>query len=335
MNGDLTLEQLQRSLKGAPALLLWAFVFQKGPQTVKMLSQHSGYSGRVVREGLKRMESLGLVAHNADLRAWALEPQGPFLDLLRQALLGQGWLVPREAETAVFPAANKLSTELSTSPDPVDDMSSDVEEFSSREAIIADDPRADVDHGRRDFSPDWEDSAAGGDVSSAGEVAPADDYSPHNEDSAGTRDFSSVRKVESSTSPGPITITTATSTKPDPEAVSKQVRSANTRNSRSMGRDRRKIMAYWLERGGIGRKTPKMRELLASDLDLETVKAHVLERLAWEAGLTGDGPPYTPGLLITKLLAGDPPPLMRCEECLALPDKLGLCRCDYDLLVRR
>ena len=78
-----------------------------------------------------------------------------------------------------------------------------------------------------------------------------------------------------------------------------------------------------------------MRELLASDLDLETVKAHVLERLAWEAGLITDGPPYKPGLLILKLLSGDPPPPMRCEDCLRLPNQQGLCGCDYEILMQR
>lgn len=78
-----------------------------------------------------------------------------------------------------------------------------------------------------------------------------------------------------------------------------------------------------------------MRELLARDLDIETVKAHVLERLAWEAGLIAEGPPYKPGLLIHKLLSGDPPPPMRCEDCLRPPDKQGLCACDYEILIRR
>ena len=339
MSSIQSLAQLQRSLKGAPALLIIALVLNDGPQTVKMLSQHSSYSDRVVREGLWRLEALGLVTHNPDLRAWSLVTNSMFLTLLSQALLGfaapgNGDIVHDAEQTAVYQAPNKLSTELSTGPSSEDDFAPPTEEYNAGDAFLAGSPRRGPDRGRENFSGRGHDFSPNKAESCAERFDCQEDFSPAGDDSAAAVDFSSMKGEESSAPPGPIT-TITTTTKPDQTVVSNQVKPANTRNARSTDRDRRKIMAYWLERGGIGRKTPKMRELLASDLDLETVKAHVLERLAWEAGLIREGPPYSPGLLITKLLSGDPPPRMRCEQCLALPDKLGLCRCDYDLLVHR
>ena len=340
MTGIKSLAQLQRSLKGAPALLIIALVLNDGPQTVKMLSQHSSYSDRVVREGLWRLEALGLVTHNPDLRAWSLEPQSMLLTLIGQALLGstasaRGALTPGAEQTVVYQAPNKLSTELSTGPSSEDDFAPPSEEYNAGDAFLAGSPRRGPDRGRENFSGRGHDFSPNKAESCAERFDCQEDFSPAGDDSAAAVDFSSMKGEESSAPPGSITTVTTTTTKPNQTVVSNQVKPANTRNARSTDRDRRKIMAYWLERGGIGRKTPKMRELLASDLDLETVKAHVLERLAWEAGLIREGPPYSPGLLITKLLSGDPPPRMRCEQCLALPDKLGLCRCDYDLLVHR
>ena len=339
MNGTQSLEQLLHSLKGAPALLIIALVLNEGPQTVKMLSRHSSYSDRVVREGLWRLEALGLVTHNSDLRAWSPVTNSMFLTLLGQALLGfaapgNGDIVHDAEQTAVYQITNKLSTELSTGPSSEDGFAALTEEYNAGDAFFAGSPRRGLDQGREDFSGGRHDFSTNKAESCAGRFDPQEDFSSAGENSASAADFSFASGEESSAPPGPIT-TITTTTKPDQTVASKQVRPANTQNARSTDRDRRKLMAYWLERGGIGRKTPKMRELLASDLDLETVKAHVLERLAWEAGLIREGPPYSPGLLITKLLSGDPPPPMRCEHCLALPDKLGLCRCDYDLLVRR
>lgn len=94
-------------------------------------------------------------------------------------------------------------------------------------------------------------------------------------------------------------------------------------------------IAYWLKRGGVAPGSPKMRQLLAASPDPQTVKAHVLERLAWVDGLVEGRESYGVGLLIRRILDGDPPPAMRCESCLRLPDKLGWCQCDYESVVKR
>ena len=121
--------------------------------------------------------------------------------------------------------------------------------------------------------------------------------------------------------------TTTAPDPPDPEdqsASSKQAQDAHRRELRA-----------WLMRGGIGRNSPKMRQLLAAGLNLDTVKAHVLERTACEQGLVKECDGYGIGLLIRRLEDGDPPPPLRCADCLHRPDRLGLCRCDYDEIVKR
>jgi hypothetical protein len=179
---------------------------------------------------------------------------------------------------------------------------------------------------------------SGGEEAFAGPAAGplGEDFCETAEDFSGSEHEFSDPGSQNSSFSGPIT--TITPPPPDPdlkEVSSKQIRSANAQNSRSKAFEEQKILAYWLVKGEIGRKTPKMRELLAADLDLETVKAHVLERLAWQAGLIGEGSSYSAGLLITKLLGGDPPPPMRCEKCLGLPNKNGLCRCDFEAVIQR
>jgi hypothetical protein len=90
----------------------------------------------------------------------------------------------------------------------------------------------------------------------------------------------------------------------------------------------------WLTRGGIAPGSPKMREILAKKPDLQTVRAHVLERQACVRENEEGAPYYGVGLLIRRLLDGDPPPPMRCEVCLDLPDSRGWCRCDYEALIK-
>ena len=87
----------------------------------------------------------------------------------------------------------------------------------------------------------------------------------------------------------------------------------------------------WLERAGIGRNSPKMRTLLARRLDPYVVRAFVLDREYQLREGRGRGVNaalvYRPGLLIKKLEDGDPPPPMRCEDCLAvLPCYCGVIR---------
>lgn len=84
-------------------------------------------------------------------------------------------------------------------------------------------------------------------------------------------------------------------------------------------------VAYWLRRAGVGPTSRKYRQLLAAGLDPETVRAHALERLA--------KPDLVPvGLLIVRLLDGDPAPAPRCPECYLPLDSFGRCTgpfCDY------
>ena len=83
-----------------------------------MLCGHTGYSDKVVRQGLSQLRSMGLAYRDAELRDWYLVPGTEVLALLRGAL-----------ETTVHPGrtihpashapgekgiAAELSTELST-----------------------------------------------------------------------------------------------------------------------------------------------------------------------------------------------------------------------------
>ena len=82
------------------------------------------------------------------------------------------------------------------------------------------------------------------------------------------------------------------------------------------------LIKSWLERGGVGPNSPQMQQLMAKQLDLNYIKAHVLERLAQVQAGNGR---FGVGLLITRLSAGDAPPAMRCEECLKIEQE---CRCN-------
>jgi hypothetical protein len=310
MKGEQNLEQILHSLKGAPADIFLALAVHRGPQTVKMLSRHSRYSERTARQAVVRLKEVGLVSYDPDLRAWSLVPDSPFLTVLRQELFGK---------TAVCPPADKLSTELSTAP-----------------AVTAENSAGEPDFSAAGQEMSCADQDPGHDMQTAVGIT-AEDFGEIGEDSNAEVEVFAAKSEKSSNSDRSLTITTTTNSniKPDQEVVSKQAKASRMRKSRAPADMRQKVLAEWLVRGGIGRKSAKMRELLASDLDLEDVKAHVLERLAWEAGLIPDSPAFSPGLLITKLLAGDPPPLMRCERCLHLPNKVGLCHCDYEMLVQR
>ncbi len=141
---------------------------------------------------------------------------------------------------------------------------------------------------------------------------------------------------ESPISRARITTTTAPYPPDQQTASSKQAGKKRARASPQRSPDAR-VMAAWLERGGVGRYSPKMDELLARGLDLEVVQAHVLERLACEKGLVSGQPNYTPGLLVRKLEDGDPPPPMRCPKCLSLrrQSSLGWCDCQLEAMISR
>ena len=78
-----------------------------------------------------------------------------------------------------------------------------------------------------------------------------------------------------------------------------------------------------------------MGHLLAQELDPAVVEAHVHEYLAQEAQRDGSKRPYPLGLLIRKLEDRDPPPPPRCPTCLRAPDRNGMCKCDYDAVIKR
>jgi hypothetical protein len=117
------------------------------------------------------------------------------------------------------------------------------------------------------------------------------------------------------------------------EAVSKH--SAHRNRASPELTPKQKLICAWLIQGGVGAHSPKMEELLRRNLDPRAVKAHVLERLACVQGLVQEKPDYAVGLLIRKLEDGDPAPQLRCEQCLELPNRNGLCRCDYADIIKR
>jgi predicted transcriptional regulator len=79
----------------------------------------------------------------------------------------------------------------------------------------------------------------------------------------------------------------------------------------------------WLTRAGIGRRSPKLAEIIATEPDPSHIKAWVLYLEWWtrEAerypGAVIDGrQQFSVGTLITVLLDGDPTPEVRCSQCL-------------------
>ncbi len=78
-------------------------------------------------------------------------------------------------------------------------------------------------------------------------------------------------------------------------------------------------IAHMLTAAGIGRNSAKMRALLAARPPVDYVRAHVTAR----AAALKRGEEYSVGLLITRLLDGDPAPVApgcrcgRCEDCRA------------------
>lgn len=89
------------------------------------------------------------------------------------------------------------------------------------------------------------------------------------------------------------------------------------RQQQQASRDAAQI-ADLLTGAGIGRNSAKMRALLAARLSLDYVRAHVDAR----AAALERGEEYSAGLLITRLLDGDPAPAVacrcgRCDACRA------------------
>lgn len=98
--------------------------------------------------------------------------------------------------------------------------------------------------------------------------------------------------------------------------------SGNSESSSSSSTEDRKnsdLVAHWLRRAGVGERSRKWRELMALNLDWQYVRAHALERLA-------NPDRIWPGLLINRLLDGDPPPPEpRCPKCYTILNNYGWC----------
>lgn len=112
-------------------------------------------------------------------------------------------------------------------------------------------------------------------------------------------------------------------TAPHSEPVENSPDSVDNQHSPRSADNQEEVRA-WLERAGVGSRSPKMRRLLAAGLSARYVQAHVLEReyrLRWHLVKPGD---FRVGLLIRRLEDGDPAPPMRCPVCLEeLPCRYG------------
>jgi hypothetical protein len=317
MNGEKALTEVVRSLKGAPGVIFLALVLHGGPQTVRMLCTRTGYSDKAVRPGLLHLQRMGLAYRDRELRAWYLVPGSLLLAHLSSVMeddRGSGTAVWEHAPSPAARDAADLSTELSTGPERADAT----EENSACGAQFDAVPSP--------VEPPRPDAPSSGRENKAGTV---EDSSPFRRGSAG-------QGHEKSSSRAAILTTTPTTADQQQDkntvAVSKYAHGAE----RKYGRNRlgEGDLKAWLTRGGIAPGSPKMREILAQKPDLQTVMAHVLERQASVRENEAGAPTYGVGLLIRKLLDGDPPPPMRCETCLELPDSRGWCRCDYDALIK-
>jgi hypothetical protein len=330
MKSQETLTDVVRSLKGAPAVIFLAQVLHGGPQTVRMLCAETGYSDKVVRQGLLHLQHIGLSYRDSDLRAWYLVPGSQILALLGGAAAAAGGSEPPvhgknphadPAASAVHgknphpapSAAEELSTELSTGPE----WGGGAEESSANGAQNGAVPSAHAPARPEACENGWENNGPGKEESSASDAG------------------SSGVWRERSFSRAAVHTTTTVNTQncENSAAVSKYAQTENGTNGRVPIGDGK--LMFWLKRGGIAPGSPKMREIMALKPDLETVKAHVLERQALVRENSENKSYYGVGLLIRKLLDGDPPPPMRCETCLELPDHRGWCLCDYEEVMKR
>lgn len=332
--------ELARSLKGAPAAIFLALVLHGGPQTTKNICLYTDYSIKVVRHGLAHLQQTGLVTYDCDLRAWYLLRDSQLLHLLQQAI---ETAVTPESYHPTAPAiaidagwlAAALSTEEETTTERAENTAEEADSAARGVDYAAE--GAESAGGATDSAlPDSQTALSTAvtveETSFAGEnfalvgvdsALKGVDFAPQGADSAPSR--------------APITLTTTTihPDSNDPEVVSKQVSAKSTKAPQSRGDLRQGAVKAWLIRGGVAPNSAKMRELLAHNLDLATVRAHVLERQAYDAGLVDGRVEFNAGLLIRKLLDGDPPPPLRCQDCLRLPDRLGMCGCDYETIIKR
>lgn len=295
------------ALKGAPASILLAFSVTGGPLTVRRLCLLTGYCDKVVRQALARMRAMGLLINDPELHTWQVNPASRQAAMLLRALRSGDIYsahaedsAPRPAGSAGFPSGPGA--------------------FSSADA---------EDSVRRPSAPSRPRSSAPGALSSAD----AEDISREAEGSA-------APAADSSASRAPD-LTASSTTSPldyyaqEIEVEERERTSAGKRPSPGPLSARQKEVRRWLLKGGVGSRSPVLAELLALDLEPRQVMAHVLERLAWEEGLVPEQARYPVGLLVTRLRDGDPPPPMRCPDCLSLKNAHGLCRCELEALIKR
>lgn len=365
------------SLRGAAASLYLAMILHPGPHTPTSLEILTHYTYKPIRLALTTLNNEGLVRHDDVTGVWTVVPGTPLLRRLQRAMdeasthcAPGGWtdraFSPEATEgeadyedTTSVRALNRVTDGLSTelSPNIGEAAGKTPEPTGKTPALSGEIP---VVHDNRLRAAAGTGSAGGktpdryGEWAEMGGVSPAaygniPEHRPEDE-----RGAPGVNPAASGESPGmdgespaaagesPVSracITTTTAKSPDTleqEVVSKQAGKKRGRASPRRSPEAR-VMAAWLERGGVGRYSPKMDELLARDLDLEVVQAHVLERLACEKGLVSGQPIYTPGLLVRKLEDGDPPPPMRCEKCFSLRrlSSLGWCDCELEQVISR
>lgn len=89
----------------------------------------------------------------------------------------------------------------------------------------------------------------------------------------------------------------------------------------ALSRQQPEIYELLLE-GGIGAETPKMLELLQLHLDVDCVEPHVLQFLFEQKRDNGR---HSPGMLIYRLIQGDPPPPLRCRKHLEVLEPCMQC----------
>lgn len=265
--GEREAAQLAGLLKGAPGSLFLALVLYGEPSTTQQLQMASRYSTKTAREGLAKLEFLGLVDYDRSRHVWRLVPESRLLKHLRIVLCDPG---RTGMEGIALPASSAFDS-----------------------------------------------------YATSGEYMPT---------RVKNRDLGAEFPVQAYA-------TATTKEDPDPDQGISVVNSterarAKKSPSPSLSAEQQEV-AHWLIRGGIGRNSPKMKQLLSMELDPEHVKAHVLEKLAWQEGLEEEERPFKTGLLIRKLEDGDEAPALRCETCLKRPNAQGWCRCDYDALIKR
>jgi hypothetical protein len=263
-----------RSLQGSPASILIALMATGGSMLNKELCMWTGYSDKPIAEGVALLETLGMVQFNGRRYGWSIHGGGEQLGLFDQsrALPAKAEQAETEAkEVAALPGHSLTEESKPPPPQPQKEDEETYRQTSMKSEIF----RVDVINPQETYRQ----TSMKSEIFRVGE-----DQNSRRSTNTRARPFSSSSSLSLSFDPLSL----------DLVEEEKEIKNKEK----------------WLLRAGIGKGSPKMYELLSAGLELEYIKAHVLE---YEWSMANEHPPR---LCIGTLI-------VRCEEC-----KEVKCYCD-------